>query len=67
MVRAAEQELDTAQMAVGLMHMSGTGFPKDKIKGMSWIRRAAFNGNQDALFYLMSKDAETYQKLFADQ
>ena len=65
-IRAAEQELDTAQMAAGLIHINGTSVPKDKQKGMRWIRRAASNGNKDALFYLMSKDAEKYKRLFED-
>ena len=50
--RAAEQAHADAQYNFGLMVLLGEGGPKDFDAGMEWIRRAATNGDDDAMTYL---------------
>ncbi len=57
--RAAEQAHADAQYNFGLMVLLGEGGPKDCGAGMEWIRRAATNGDDDAITYLSQTASES--------
>ena len=44
----ATQGNSIAQNLLGLMYYNGQGFPKDRVQGVAWYRKAAEQGNADA-------------------
>ena len=66
--RAAEQDLDVAQYALGKLYLSDEADVHDSAKGIYWLKRSADNGNDFAAYRLgkeylsgknVSKDTST--------
>ncbi|EPP9703219.1 tetratricopeptide repeat protein, partial [Acinetobacter baumannii] len=47
--KAAQQENDEAQFTVGMMYYKGEGVQQNNELAEKWLRKAAENGNKDAL------------------
>lgn len=50
--RAAEQEIDAAQYALGKLYLSDDADVHDSAKGVYWLKRSADNGNDYAAYRL---------------
>ncbi|WP_420962566.1 tetratricopeptide repeat protein [Brucella sp. IR073] len=47
--KAAEQRNPVAQNTLGTAYLSGQGVAKDENTAVDWFRKAALQGNQDAI------------------
>lgn len=48
----ANQSNSQAQFLLGMMHYHGQGFPEDEKLAVYWLRKAALEGNTNAMFEL---------------
>ena len=52
MERAAAQEIDAAQYALGKLYLSDDADVHDPAKGIYWLKRSADNGNDYAAYHM---------------
>ena len=52
MERAAAQEIDASQYALGKLYLSDDADVHDPAKGIYWLKRSADNGNDYAAYHL---------------
>ena len=52
--RAAEQGISHSQYMLGILNLNGEGVDFNKREGLKWMKRAAKNGNLQAIKYLQS-------------
>ena len=68
--RAAAQEIDAAQYALGKLYLSDDADVHDPTKGIYWLKRSADNGSDYAAYQWFTKaccGGHTYAGMFMDR